>query len=239
MNIKCEYCYKDAREPPKATPRGVSKLRLVLFDMDGVLTESISSWRFIHEYFGVTNDESVELYIQGEIDDKEFIKRDVSLWREEDGELITLNKLEDILSMIPLRRGGEELIEELHNHGVETAIVSAGLDILARRVADKFNIDYIYANGIETLNRRLTTEGIVVVQLMYKDKTVDKISRELDINLDEMIAVGDSCFDIPMIKRCGLGVAFNPLDKCVEEEADITVKSKSLEKLTPILTRYI
>ncbi|HDM67249.1 MAG TPA: HAD family hydrolase [Thermoplasmatales archaeon] len=238
MNRYCKYCYKDTRTPIEKTPRGISKLKLVLLDMDGVLTDAISSWRFIHEYFGVSNDESVELYIRGEIDDQEFIRRDVSLWRE-NNKLITLNKLEEILSKIPLRPGGKTLVEELHTHGVETAIVSAGLDILAHRVAKTFNIDYVYANGIKTQDGRLTGDGIVVVQLMYKDKAVERISRDLNIDFKEMIGVGDSCFDIPMLQKCGLGIAFNPLDECIEETADIVVRNRNLTSLIPILNQYL
>ena len=39
------YCYRKTREknPPRA--RDMDKLELVVFDMDGVLTDIISSWK--------------------------------------------------------------------------------------------------------------------------------------------------------------------------------------------------
>ncbi|RLF40253.1 MAG: hypothetical protein DRN12_05785 [Thermoplasmata archaeon] len=239
MDICERYCYRLIRKPVDITPRGITNLRLVLFDMDGVLTDTGSSWRYIHNYFGVSNEESVDLYLKGEIDYHEFIRRDVNLWRE-NGKLIEKDKLEEILSDIPLMKGADKLIEKLHEYKIKTAIVSAGLDILADKVAKKIGIDYIYANGIKIdENGRLTGEGIVNVRLIYKDQTVDRISRELNIGFNEMIAVGNSCFDIPMLQRCGIGIAFNPEDRCIEETADVIVKEKNLELLLSTLNRYL
>jgi len=207
--------------------------------MDGVLTDTGSSWRHIHRYFGVSNDESVDLYLRGKIDDYEFIRRDVYLWRE-DGRLIKRDKLEEILSDVPLMSGADKLIEKLREYNIKTAIVSAGLDILANKVAGKLGIDYVYANGIKIDSEgRLTGEGIVNVRLMYKDQVVDRISRELGIGFNEMIGIGNSCFDIPMLQKCGIGIAFNPEDKCIEKTADIIIREKNLESLISILTPYL
>ena len=235
----CRYCYRNTRPPIEITPRRLTKLKLVLFDMDGVLTDTGSSWRHIHNYFGVSNDHSVDLYLRGEIDDYEFIQRDVYLWRE-NGKLITEDKLKEILSDIPVMRGADKLIEKLHEYNIETAIVSAGLEILAKKLEEKLGIDYVYANGVKSdENGRLTGEGIVNVRLLYKDQAVDRISKELGIDFNEMIGIGNSCFDIPMIQRCGLGIAFNPEDSCIEKSADIIIRGKNLEMLLPVLIPYL
>ncbi len=239
INICDRYCYRLSRKPVDITSRGITTLKLVLFDMDGVLTDTGSSWRHIHRYFGVSNDESVDLYLRGKIDDYEFIRRDVYLWRA-DGRLIKRDKLEEILSDVPLMSGADKLIEKLREYNIKTAIVSAGLDILANKVAGKLGIDYVYANGIKIDNEgRLTGEGIVNVRLMYKDQVVDRISRELGIGFNEMIGIGNSCFDIPMLQKCGIGIAFNPEDKCIEKTADIRIREKNLESLISILTPYL
>jgi len=38
-------------------------------DMDGVLTDTISSWKHIHDYFDTSNERSVDKYLKGKIDD--------------------------------------------------------------------------------------------------------------------------------------------------------------------------
>jgi phosphoserine phosphatase len=78
INSKCRHCYRDARTDSKKNVKKLKNLDLVAFDMDGVLADTISSWKYIHDYFNTSNEESVTEYIQGKIDDMEFIKRDAS-----------------------------------------------------------------------------------------------------------------------------------------------------------------
>jgi phosphoserine phosphatase len=55
-------------------------MKLICFDLDGVLTKVESSWRYVHNYFSVNNEASLKLYLEGKIDDREFMRRDIKLW---------------------------------------------------------------------------------------------------------------------------------------------------------------
>ena len=237
---KCIFhCYKNTRNINYKITRNFEKLELVIFDMDGVLTDIISSWKYIHDYFNTSNERSVDDYLKGKIDDMEFIKRDALLWKEK-GKLITRKKLESILSDVPLMKGAEKCIKQLRKKKIKTAIISAGLDVLAEKVAKMLKIDYVYSNGIKTdLSGRITGEGILNVKLMYKNETIERLSKQKDIPLENIIAVGNSCFDIPMFEVCGLGIAFNPEDDCVKNSADIVVEGKDLSKILPHLKKFI
>jgi phosphoserine phosphatase len=207
--------------------------------MDGVLTDSLSSWRYIHQHYGTNNERSVDAYLKGDITDHEFIKRDVSLWKNQQ-RFPTEETIRQILDEIPLLTGGEEFIRFLHDHHVQTAIVSAGLDILADKVAKQLNIDFVFANGIKTDDDgRLTGEGVVRVQLMHKERTVQKLAQQLEIPLENCAAIGNSCFDIPMFETCGIGIAFNPEDDCVRQSADTVVEGKNIEDLIPFIEPYL
>jgi len=241
MNRKiCKYyCYQNTRETNKIKTNVRDTLELVIFDMDGVIADTISSWKYIHDYFGSSNERSVNEYLKGKIDDAEFIKRDVSLWKE-NGKPVTRDKLVEILSNVTLMKGAEKCITRIKKYNVKTAIVSAGLDILAERMAKELGIDYILANGIKTDgNGRLSDEGIIGVRLMYKDKAVSKLSSQLGIPLERIAAVGNSCFDIPMLETCGLGIAFNPEDDCVRQKADVVVEGNDLIEILPVLEKYM
>jgi phosphoserine phosphatase len=201
--------------------------------MDGVLLDTVSSWKYIHDYFGTTNERSIIPYLRGDIDYLEFIRRDVSLWKT-NGEAVRKVTIEKILYSIPLIAGVRECISFLKNHDVQTAIISAGLDILAEKVAADLGIDYAYANEVVVgADGRLTGEGVLHVELMQKDKNVKDLVKKLHVSLDSCAAVGNSCFDIPMLEVCGLGIAFNPEDSCIVECADVVVKEKDLRKLIP------
>ncbi len=207
--------------------------------MDGVLLDTVSSWRYVHEYFGTTNERSIMPYLRGDIDYLEFIRRDVSLWKT-NGTAVSKATIEKILYSIPLINGVNECITFLKEHEVQTAIVSAGLDILAEKVARDLGIDYTFANEVKVgSDGRLTGEGVLHVELMQKDKNVKELVDKLHLSLDACAAVGNSCFDIPMLEVCGLGIAFNPEDACIMQCADVVVKEKDLRQLIPTFQTYL
>jgi phosphoserine phosphatase len=213
-------------------------LELVVFDMDGVLTDIHSSWRYIHDYFKTSNNRSLKEYLKGEIDDFEFIKRDASLWVE-NGQLIKNRRLYEILSKVPIMDGAKECIDNLKHNNIKTAIISAGINILADRVANDLCIDYVFSNGVKTDGKgRITGEGILNVKLIHKNQTMEKLSKDERIPLHRIAAVGNSCFDIPMFNITGLSIAFNPSDDCVREAADIIIERKNLLETLPHFNKF-
>ena len=240
MDPTCTYhCYKNSRKAINKEVDKPEKIKLVFFDMDGVLADTISSWKSIHDYFGTSNEQSVDDYLRGNIDDLEFIKRDISLWKT-NGSLTTKDVVQNILFDTPLMEGAEECISFLRKNNIKTAIVSAGLDILAEKVAEELGIDYVFANGLKQDERgQLTGEGTLQVQLIYKDKNVKNLAEKLGIPLEKCAAIGNSCFDVPMFETAGLGIAFNPEDECVKKSADVIVEGKDLSKVIPALEPYI
>lgn len=236
MEKNCRfYCYKKTRAKNKIITKKQDKIKLIVFDMDGVIIDTVSSWKFIHDYFNTSNDHSVDEYLKGKIDDLEFIRRDALLWKE-NGRLIKKQKLAEILTDVKLMKGCKECINILKEHDIKTAIVSAGLDVLADIVKKQVDFDYIYCNGVKTdKDNRITGEGILQVQLMYKDKNVIELSKKLNIPFENIASVGNSCFDIPMFEVSGLGIAFNPSDECVKKAADVIVKEKDLLKILPFI----
>lgn len=207
--------------------------------MDGVLIDTLSSWRYLHQRFGTNNKRSVTAYLKGEIDYYEFMKRDIELWHE-NGVPTTLTTIQTLLYQLPLINGAKDCIHFLREKQVHTAIVSAGLDILAQKVATELGVEYVYANGIlADTQGRLTGESVLRVELLHKDNNVKDLTNKLKIPLEQCAAVGNSCFDIPMFEACGLGVAFNPTDTCVREAADIVVEGKNGRDVLSALQPYV
>jgi phosphoserine phosphatase len=237
-NICKEYCYQRTRSKVKQINYKMDKLELVIFDMDGVLTDIISSWKYVHDYFHTTNEKSVSDYVKGKINDKEFIKRDAQLWQE-NGKPVKKEKLVKILSDVPIMKGAEECISNLNINNVKTGIISAGLDVLANRIAKDLDINYAYSNGIKTDDKGyLNGDGIVNVQLKYKEKSVKRLAKKLDIKNNRIATVGNSCYDIPMFAVSGVSIAFNPDDECVKKAADYIVEKKDLNLIIPILKKF-
>ena len=58
----------------------IKKMRMVVFDLDGVLVDIESSWEMIHKVFGVNNEINFQKHLKKEIDFEEFMRSDIRLW---------------------------------------------------------------------------------------------------------------------------------------------------------------
>lgn len=201
---------------------------LVVFDMDGVLADIESSWVHVHRRFGVNNDHSLYAYLRGEITDLEFIRRDIDLWRKKKPD-VTASDIMRVLSDVPLMPGAEETIAELRGRGTKTAIVSAGIDLLAERIARQLGMDLQMANGmVIDAEGGLTGEGVLKVRLADKGEGLVIAAKALGIRPDDTASVGNSKYDVSMFRRSALGIAFCPEDEEVREEADAVIEEKNL-----------
>ncbi len=213
-------------------------LRLVAFDMDGTLVGVPSSWRVVHEYFGDHNDTGLRRFLANEIDDHEFIRLDIRVWWKHAPEL-TLADLEEILADVPLMPGAHPLLDSLHRAGVRTAIVSGGLDLLARRVGRELGIDLVLANGVESgPDGRLTGEGIVRVPIHGKEGVLAGLQAQLGVGVAETASVGNSEIDVGLFRRSRVGVAFRPEDEATRRAATEVVVEPDLEKVADALRRF-
>ncbi len=204
---------------------------LGIFDMDGVLIEEISSWVIIHDHFGVSNERSVRDYIEGRIDDFEFMRRDIALWKARVPNL-HIDRMKEIVSRATFMPGADETFRRLRESGIRTAIVSGGLLCIAEPLARRLGIDIVLANGLETNEEGyLTGEGILNVPLNDKGSVVRNLLDELGVEKERAFAVGNSYIDVSMFREVGLGIAFNPDDDVVRREADAVVEEKDLRRV--------
>jgi len=213
-------------------------LRFVAFDMDGTLVDVGSSWAAVHAHFGERNPEGLRRFLADEIDDEEFIRSDIEIWRRHAPEL-TVDDLEAILERVPLMPGAAALFEGLRSRGVRTAIVSGGVDLLARRVARELGIDVALANGFRvTTSGRLTGEGIVRVPIHGKEGVLERLQLQLGFAPKETASVGNSEIDVGLFRRSRLGVAFLPEDETVRRHADRVVAERDLARVLDALDGF-
>lgn len=205
--------------------------KIIVFDMDGVLVDIESSWRYIHDYFGTDNRENVKAYLQGKIGDKEFIKNDLFLWKSNN---ISFYDIKKIFEEIPLMNGVKECVKEFKRNGVKTAILSGGVDILARRIAAETGIEHVLANSIDEKLEKC----VIRVSPKGKDRALMKLAEDLGIQRRNIVSVGNSHYDIKMFKVSGLGIAFNPSDGEVKKYADVIIKEKDLRKVVPVALKF-
>lgn len=210
-------------------------LRFAVFDMDGTLVDVSSSWAAVHAHFGEQNAEGLRRFLADEIDDEEFIRSDIEIWRRH-LPAIRIGDLEAILDRVPLMPGAEELFRGLRRRGVRTAIVSGGIDLLARRIARELGIDLALANGFRVASDgRLTGDGIVRVPIHGKEQVLAQLQAQLGFAPEETASVGNSAIDVGLFRRSRLGVAFLPEDEAIRRGAHRLVEERDLRRVLDVL----
>jgi phosphoserine phosphatase len=212
-----------------------SEVRLAIFDMDGVLIDARSSWVLVHRHFGSDNEDSLEAFLRGDIDDQEFIRRDVERWSRGTGR-VRYDEVVDVLDRAVPIPGAVETLQALGGSGIKIAIVSGGLRYLAMRIGSLCGVDLVFANDVEVDDEGyLTGGGIVNVPLREKGSVVARIQREVGISPAETVAVGDSSVDVTMFRNAGLSIAFNPRDEITERSATHVVRGRDLRSVLPLI----
>lgn len=202
-------------------------IKLIVFDMDGVLVDIESSWEFVHKAFKVDGNENLEKYLQGAFDYREFMRRDIGLWGR-----VHVNQIRDILNRAPLMNGAKETIQTLKKFDYKTAIISSGLDILARNLQKELEIDYVYANDLQINSQGiLTGEGEEIVDLWNKVAVLHALAKHLGITTRQCAVIGDSIYDVPLFQAAGFSIAFNPGNERVKENAIVSILEKDLRKI--------
>lgn len=210
-------------------------LRLAAFDMDGTLVDVASSWAAVHDHFHEHNAHGLQQFLANRIDDEEFIRSDIRIWRKH-APAIAVGDLEAVLARVPLMPGARTLVAGLHERGVRTAIISGGIDLLARRIGRDLGIDIVLANGFRVeADGRLTGEGIVRVPIHGKERVLAHLQQQLGIGPAETASVGNSEIDVGLFRRSRIGVAFRPEDDAVRAAATRVVEDGDLVPVLDVL----
>lgn len=180
--------------------------RLVCFDMDSTLIQ------------GEVIDELAELLgkkaevaaltkraMEGEMDFQESLIRRVGLLKG-----LKRKDLETVYSKIEFSPGAERLVRILKRLGYRIAIISGGFTYFVDRLKNDLGAHYAYANTLDfegdTLTGRL--QGLIVDGRRKAD-LLELLAQQEGILLDQVIAIGDGANDMQMLKKAGLGIAFN------------------------------
>jgi len=222
------------------------KPRIIIFDMDGVITKIKNSWRYLHEFFTPGDDLSSvnickEKYLRGEISYARWISCDIEALLKNAGRKIFKHEIIDAYSKVGIYEEIRALIDEAINRGVRNfAIVSGGVSILARIVSERLGITDVYANHLIFDSRgALIPAGIPVVEPFGKGLVIKKILNSKGLDENEVIYIGDSIWDLPAFDVVGFPIALNCEECFVDSYKDKIMFVSSHEELLKLLFKNL
>ncbi|MEZ0319963.1 MAG: HAD family phosphatase [Pyrobaculum sp.] len=197
--------------------------KAVILDVDGVVTPFVSAWQRLHAVFGIDASFNRLLYKRGLIDYYEWALYDVLLWWGAPRRAVE--------AYFQTTRGLEALCQMLKEAGVYTIAVSAGVGY-TRALGHCFHFyvvnDLVYRDG-----------AVYSVSVQVSDKNKDSVASAvldlLGVEWREAVAVGDGEADLPMLRKAGYSIAFNPASEEVARAAKAVIRADSLYPLSKYL----
>jgi len=190
----------------------------VVFDIDGTITAHVSSWRYIHEKLGlwdVLAKKYQDQFLAGKISYKRFCELDAAHWKG-----IKESDLKKVFKGVKYSKNAKKVVKQLKTEGYYLVAISTGLQFMAEKLKDELGFDYVLSNRLNVRLGKMTGGVTINISHGAKGRVLKKILRTFGVKPSEMIAVGDSEGDIPMMKMAGYSIAFNSCSKKLSEIAD-------------------
>ncbi len=197
----------------------LKNIKLMVFDMDGVLLKNRNSWDVIinraiknNNYNDYNRMEYTFDYIyKNNIPENYYNNlKDYNIKK-----YLNINDMSDNIN---------NTVEYLKSKNIKTAIVSAGSHCFAEYLSDLFGMDYFIGNKID-INKKIFIKN---VDPAYKDKNIKFIQKKFNVKMENTISIGDSFYDLSMKRSSKYFIAFNPSNIEMMKYSDFVVKSNNL-----------
>ena len=195
---------------------------LVAFDFDGTLSDSEMTV-LLGEQCGVADEMAAitERAMNDEIEYAESLRQRCALLEGLDD-----TRAETAFGEVLLRDGAADVIEDLNDAGVHTAVLTGGFErgVEAALAKAGVAVETLIANRLPIEDGALTgdVEGPLIEGT--KDDALDILTTVVDEPMDETIAVGDGANDLPLLEAAGFAIGFSP-KPAVEPSCDVVVES--------------
>ena len=198
--IKVDFCIQKS---------SLRKKKVLITDMDGTIIEN-ETLNDIAKFLGKGEQvkKITDLGLKGRLDFSTSLENRVHLLKG-----LRLSSLEEAKRIVSFMKGAKKLFQELKNNKIHTILVSGGFKPITSYVKSYLKIDQEYSNTFGVIGDLFNGKTVgPIVNANYKEKIVKKISKELKINNDQIIGIGDAANDMNMLLSVGLPIAFKAQD---------------------------
>ena len=210
------------------TGKKLSDFGLIAFDMDSTLI-TIECIDELADFAGRKAEVSAvtEAAMRGEIDYRESLRRRLALLAGLDARVLARVFGERLL----LSPGARELLEAAQNAGLRTAILSGGFTYFTERLRIELGFDFATSNELEISGGKLTGRVVGdIVDAAAKAHHLVRLTDELGLRKEQVIACGDGANDLLMMVQAGLSVAFHA-KPATRAKADVAINFGGLDSL--------
>jgi HAD superfamily phosphoserine phosphatase-like hydrolase len=213
----------------------ISKPRLVVFDVEGVLipkrryllfeaSQRLSLLNFIKMLWAGF------LYEVGLVSLKSALQK---IFKQLRG--LALEDLFQLYKKVPLIPNVKEVFEKLKKAGCKTALISSGLpQLFLEHLAAEMGVDYAVGLNLEVdggyFTGRISGD---VLERNGKALALEKIVEKEGLSPKDCVLVADDRNNLSMFKFCALRIGYNP-DFLMTAKSDVVVKGDLREILTLI-----
>ncbi len=211
-----------------ASGKKLSDFGLICFDMDSTLI-TIECIDELADFAGKKAEVSAvtEAAMRGEIDYRESLRQRLALLAGLDARVLARVFGERLL----LSPGARELLEACQNAGLRTAILSGGFTYFTERLRIELGFDFATSNELEISGGKLTGRVVGdIVDATAKAHHLARLTDELGLKKDQVIACGDGANDLMMMAQAGLSVAFRA-KPATRAKADVAINFGGLDSL--------
>ncbi|MCP4272478.1 MAG: phosphoserine phosphatase SerB [Gammaproteobacteria bacterium] len=165
--------------------------------------------------------------MRGELDFTESLHARVSML-----EGVLVDDIASVHDCLALTEGARNLLALAKANGCHTALVSGGFTMFAAPIAESLGFDTLSANTLEVEGGRLTGKVVGdVVDGESKLRTLQRLQKQLELEDEQIIAIGDGANDLPMLTAAGTGIAFHAKPK-VQEQASARLNVNNLNAVS-------
>ncbi|MDN2709688.1 phosphoserine phosphatase SerB [Janthinobacterium sp. SUN118] len=213
--------------------RELAEFKLVAMDMDSTLI-TIECIDEIADMQGLKPQVAAitEAAMRGELDFAASLTQRVALLEGLDAS--ALQRVYD--ERLKLSPGAETMLAAVQKAGLKTLLVSGGFTFFTERLKERLGLDYTHANELEIVDGKLTGKVLGgIVDAEEKQRTVERVCKEMGISPSEAIVMGDGANDLKMMGIAGLSVAFRA-KPVVRSQADVALNFVGLDGLLNVLS---
>lgn len=148
---------------------------------------------------------------------------------------LSVEKARSLLESVPLTPGAEDLVRTLKSLGYHVGLVSGGFDFFVDELKRRFDMDFAFANRLETQDGKLTGRVLgTIVDAERKAQLLRDMAQVYRCRLEQTVAIGDGANDMLMLQTAGLGIAFRAKPK-LQSVADLSLNRSGLDGVLDLM----